>query len=411
MFRLITTGWLCAVLAFGPAIAVAAPSEVEVATPAGLSAIVSSIINENPSIASAQARLKAAEARAEGAGLWRYNPEIEYERENTDVRTETVGVSQTVEWLSKPAARGRAADSRAEGFALELASIRQQVIAEVLSGFVLVDQQREALELASKRTQSMSRFAELSERLLREGDISPSEVQAARLAAAQAAMEEQVAVTDLSSAEQELAELTGFSPITWPRFGNVLPEPLNVDDVDIDRLPSVLAARHVREAAEQDVNVARWERVPDPSFGVRWGDEGDSDLFGFSVSIPIPVLNSGRSEVAASRAEAVSAAAELQSAQRSATARLRETVRRYEALRASQTLWQRDGEGALAQQTDLLERRLRGGDIGAVEYLVQLQQIYDAQTSSIELQGQAWTAWFQLLEAAGHVEKWIGTKQ
>ncbi|MBG53075.1 MAG: hypothetical protein CML99_11770 [Rhodobiaceae bacterium] len=410
MFRLITTGWLFVILSVGSANA-AAPSETDEQQRTALSAIVANILNENPSVASAQARLKAAQARAEGAGLWRYNPEIEYERENTDVRTETVGVSQTIEWLSKPAARGRAADSRAESAALELASVRQRVIASILSGLVLVDQRRDALQLTSTRKQAMSRFVELSEKLSREGDISPSEVQAARVASAQASMAEQFAVAELSRAEQELAELTGTKSMAWPRFGRALPEPLSIEEVDVDRLPAVLAARFVRDAAEQEVKVAQWERVPDPSIGVRWGDEGGSDLFGFSVSIPIPVLNTGRSEVAATRAEAVSAAAELQSAQHSATALLRETARRYEALRTSQVLWQKDGEDALAQQTDLLERRLRGGDIGAVEYLVQLQQIYDAQNSSIELQGQAWTAWFQLLEAAGVVEKWIGMEQ
>jgi len=410
MFRLITTGWLFVILSVGSANA-AAPSETDEQQRTALSTIVANILNENPSVASAQARLKAAQARAEGAGLWRYNPEIEYERENTDVRTETVGVSQTIEWLSKPAARGRAADSRAESAALELASVRQRVIASILSGLVLVDQRRDALQLTSTRKQAMSRFVELSEKLSREGDISPSEVQAARVASAQASMAEQFAVAELSRAEQELAELTGTKSMAWPRFGRALPEPLSIEEVDVDRLPAVLAARFVRDAAEQEVKVAQWERVPDPSIGVRWGDEGGSDLFGFSVSIPIPVLNTGRSEVAATRAEAVSAAAELQSAQHSATALLRETARRYEALRTSQVLWQKDGEDALAQQTDLLERRLRGGDIGAVEYLIQLQQIYDAQNSSIELQGQAWTAWFQLLEAAGVVEKWIGMEQ
>lgn len=410
MFRLITTGWLFVILSVGSANA-AAPSETDEQQRTALSTIVANILNENPSVASAQARLKAAQARAEGAGLWRYNPEIEYERENTDVRTETVGVSQTIEWLSKPAARGRAADSRAESAALELASVRQRVIASILSGLVLVDQRRDALQLTSTRKQAMSRFVELSEKLSREGDISPSEVQAARVASAQASMAEQFAVAELSRAEQELAELTGTKSMAWPRFGRALPEPLSIEEVDVDRLPAVLAARFVRDAAEQEVKVAQWERVPDPSIGVRWGDEGGSDLFGFSVSIPIPVLNTGRSEVAATRAEAVSAAAELQSAQHSATALLRETARRYEALRTSQVLWQKDGEDALARQTDLLERRLRGGDIGAVEYLIQLQQIYDAQNSSIELQGQAWTAWFQLLEAAGVVEKWIGMEQ
>lgn len=64
---------MCAVLGVWVASA-AAPSEADVATQVALSAMVANIISENPSIAPAQARLKAAEARAEGAGLWRYNP-------------------------------------------------------------------------------------------------------------------------------------------------------------------------------------------------------------------------------------------------------------------------------------------------------------------------------------------------
>ncbi len=410
MFRFIAKGWLCTVLVTGSANA-AAPAKPEGQAPAALAAIVASVVRENPLIAAAEARLKAAEARAVGAGLWRNNPEIEYDSETAEVRTETVGVSQTVEWFSKPAARGRAADSRTESLARELVNVRQRVITGVLSGFVLVDQGRAKVALASDRTQSMSRFADLSERLFREGDISPSAAQAARVAATQAVMREQVAQIDLSNAEQELAQLTGVAPITWPSFDTSLPEPMNIDDVDVEQLPSVLAARFRREAADRDIKVAQWDRVPDPSVGVRYGDEGNSDLFGFRISIPIPVLNSGRSEVAAARADAVSAAVDLQAAQRSASIFLRETARRYEALRSSQVLWLKSGENAVTQQADVLQRRLDGGDIGVVEYLVQLQQLYDAQESSIELQGQAWVAWFQLLQAAGVVEEWIGVER
>ena len=410
MFRFIAKGWLCTVLVMGSANA-AALAKPEGQAPAALAAIVASVVRENPSIAAAEARLKAAEARAVGAGLWRNNPEIEYDSETAEVRTETVGVSQTVEWFSKPAARGRAADSRTESLARELVNVRQRVITGVLSGFVLVDQGRAKVELASDRTQSMSRFADLSERLSREGDISPSAAQAARVAATQAVMREQVAQIDLSNAEQELAQLTGVAPIAWPSFDTSLPEPMNIDDVDVEQLPSVLAARFRREAADRDIKVAQWDRVPDPSVGVRYGDEGNSDLFGISISIPIPVLNSGRSEVAAARADAVSAAVDLQAAQRSASIFLRETARRYEALRSSQVLWLKSGENAVTQQADVLQRRLDGGDIGVVEYLVQLQQLYDAQESSIELQGQAWVAWFQLLQAAGVVEEWIGVER
>ncbi len=284
------------------------------------------------------------------------------------------------------------------------------MITEVLSGFVLVDQLTAKLKLATDRTQSMSRFAELSERLFKEGDISPSAIQAARLAATQAFMMEQTALIDLSNAEQQLTQVAGVAPSAWPIFETTLPEPLNVDDVDVAKLPAVQAVRLRREAAEQDIKIAQWERVPDPTVGVRWGDEGGHDLFGFSVSIPIPVLNSGRSEVAVARAEAVSAAVDLQIAERAATVLLKETARRYEVLRASQIRWQGEGEESLSRQTDLLQRQLEGGDIAAVEYLIQLQQLFETRELAIDLRGQAWIAWFQLLQAAGVVEERMGVE-
>lgn len=409
MFRLIATGGLCAVLVTGSAMA-ADPGKPEWRAPAALAAIIADVVRENPSIAAAQARWKAGLARAEGAALWRNNPEIEYERETSEVRTETVGISQTVEWFPKPAARGRAADSRTESLAREVLDVRQKVITEVLSGFALVDQLTAKLKLATDRTQSMSRFAELSERLFKEGDISPSAIQAARLAATQAFMMEQTALIDLSNAEQQLTEVAGVAPSAWPIFETTLPEPLNVDDVDVAKLPAVQAVRLRREAAEQDIKIAQWERVPDPTVGVRWGDEGGHDLFGFSVSIPIPVLNSGRSEVAVARAEAVSAAVDLQIAERAATVLLKETARRYEVLRASQIRWQGEGEESLSRQTDLLQRQLEGGDIAAVEYLIQLQQLFETRELAIDLRGQAWIAWFQLLQAAGVVEERMGVE-
>ncbi len=95
MFRLIATGGLCAVLVTGSAMA-ADPGKPEWRAPAALAAIIADVVRENPSIAAAQARWKAGLARAEGAALWRNNPEIEYERETSEVRTETVGISQTV---------------------------------------------------------------------------------------------------------------------------------------------------------------------------------------------------------------------------------------------------------------------------------------------------------------------------
>jgi len=195
MFRTVLRGWLCAILATGSAVA-ATPVEVERSSQIAFAPIVTSVLQENPALAGAQARLEAAKARARGSRLWQNNPEIEYARENAQERTETVGVSQTIEWFSKPGARGRAADGRVAGLAAEVEVVRQRIVAGMLSGFALVDQRRALSTLALRRVQDMSRFAELSERLFREGDISPSAVQAARLAATQAVMAQQSARID-----------------------------------------------------------------------------------------------------------------------------------------------------------------------------------------------------------------------
>jgi len=411
MFRVVMRVGVCAILTTGAATAAAPSVEIEWSGQTALTEIVGAVLQENPVLAGAEARLEAARARAGGSRLWRYNPELEYERENAQDRTETIGISQTIEWFSKPDARGRVADRRVEGLIAEVDVVRQRLVAGVLSGFALVDQRRALFELASRRVEDASRFADLSERLFQEGDISPSTVQAARLAATQAVMAQQSARIDQSQAEQELAEITGNFIVAWPKFAAILPEPLAIAQIDTDQLPSVVAARYRREAADGDVSVARWNRVPDPSVGVTWGEEGGTDLFGVRISIPIPVLNSGRAEVAAARADAVSAAAELSATRRSASLRLRERARRYDALRASQVLWQKDGVEALARQAYLLERRLSGGDIGAVSYLVQVQQLYDTEAASIDLHGQAWVSWFQFLEAAGVIEKWIGIEK
>ena len=62
---------------------------------------------------------------------------------------------------------------------------------------------------------------------------------------------------------------------------------------------------------------------------------------------------------------------------------------------------------AFDERTALLEKLWRAGELGTSDYLVQLKQSLDTALSGLELQSQAWQAWFDYLSAAGRLTDWI----
>ena len=62
---------------------------------------------------------------------------------------------------------------------------------------------------------------------------------------------------------------------------------------------------------------------------------------------------------------------------------------------------------AFEDRTALLEKLWRAGEIGTSDYLVQLKQSLDTALSGLELESQAWQAWFDYLNVAGRLTDWI----
>ena len=89
-------------------IVVAEPSPV--ADPA-LSGWINAVLSQNPEMQAAQAAVDAASGRYRAAGQPLFNPELEFEYENSDIDTTTGGLSQTIDWADKRGARAAVADS------------------------------------------------------------------------------------------------------------------------------------------------------------------------------------------------------------------------------------------------------------------------------------------------------------
>ena len=380
------------------------------ASPA-LSAFAHQILRSHPRVQAAQAELDAARARERAAGRALYNPELDAEYEDSEVRTRSIGINQTIDLGGKRGARERAASFETQTALESLAIVRQGVLAELLSALGMVDVAAEQLRIADERKALMGRLRTLADERRQVGDLSQIEIELARLAYAEAALLRSQAAAQQVTAEQALARVAGADLSSYPQLpGSYVTVTLNEPAVNaiLTDLPSVRAAQARLSAAQAVVDLRRRERRPDPTIGLYAGREGDDDLVGIRFSIPFPVRNSYRAEVDAASAEFEVLDQSVANDYRQLRAELVAAQKRYELARTGWDDWQRLGQASLASQTEMLERLWRAGELDTTDYLVQLRQTLDTRVAASEQRGVVWESWIAWLAVSGQVDAWTG---
>lgn len=392
-----------------PAAAHAADLSHPAVSPA-LQAFVAEALREHPDMRAAHAELDRFRAEAEAADQPLYNPEVGIEYEETDIKERTLGLQQTFDWSDKQEARASAAASALVAAKARFAAVREAFVAELLTTLADYDVAVEQAMLAEHRAELMRRFADLAEQRQQAGDLPQVDFNLALLARTDAQMELARARSQQAGAEQQLRALTLGMTNTWPVLPRQSPE-LRFE-ADLDQLlatsPAMVAAHADVQSAAAIVSLRRRERKPDPTFGLHAGKEGEEDVIGFSVSIPLFVRNSYGAELAAARAEERAAALNAAAIERDLRARLITAGRRYQNIREAWQGWEALGATSLDQQIDVLERLWRAGELGTTDYLVQLTQALDTRTGALDLKNELWSAWFDWLEASARATDWVG---
>ncbi len=326
-------------------------------TSPALRQLLGETLEQNPGVQAARAAVEAAEARGRDADRPLYNPELELDAEQVEIRTGTVGLSQAIDWADKRGACTEVKDAGLENARAEYAAVRQQLA----------------------------------------GDTRQVELELARLARTQATLQLSQSASELAEAEQALAAITGSPRRDWP----LLPDDLHLSQtVDADTLLKDLPALRTHQTqvnvARSTVTLRRCERQPDPTIGMRAGQErgfrnGNNDSYGvagMTLSIPLYVRNSLRAEVEAAGAEQTQAEQSLQDAYRRARAQLLSAAERYRLSRGAWAAWQASGQVSLGSQVALLERIWRTGEMSTADYLVQIHQTLDTRLNAREVQGR-----------------------
>jgi cobalt-zinc-cadmium efflux system outer membrane protein len=247
---------------------------------------------------------------------------------------------------------------------------------------------RNARELGRQSVEQANRLVEIAEARFEAGDVAQFEVLQARLASARASSDltrlennERVALAAIN----QLLNRAPQAPLPLAESLFVLRTPVNTATIIGRSLTQNVELRTAEQqiAAEQSrLRLARAERVPTPTLepGVEMFDESLPHNYGIKmqVTVPLPIFNRGRGEIARSNALIEQLTAERDDARQRISAEIGQAALRLEAARQQVDFYETrllpDAERVRA----LAEEAYRAGQTGFLP-------VIDAQRAALEI--------------------------
>ena len=370
-----------------------------------------SALQDNPRVQAASAAVDASRARQQAASKALFNPELELDSEKTDVRTETIGISQTIDWGDQRGARTDVAQYENKAVQASYQFVRQDIANQLISSLAEYHTSNTLNQLAQRKSQLMQDFAKLASQRYKAGDLNQVELDLAQLAANEALLQLAETSNAVAQSLQGLYAITGSASTDLPGLPEQLPA-LDFSLVDADKtlraLPEFQQVQASLSASRARVKLATSETSANPTVGLRAGREGSSSLAGISLSIPLQLRNNFQSEVTAASADAIEAERQAEHAWRVSNARLVSSAKTYSVTRKAWQQWLATGKSPLQRRIGLLKRLWKTGELSTTDYLIQLKQTLDTQAAAVSLQGELWRSWFEWLAASGNTTHWLG---
>jgi len=392
----------------------AAPAAAaEVATlPAPVDAFLAGLFADHPRTRVFEASRARAEADARAAGQALYNPELEFDATpviSTPPETKlspqySAAVRLSLDLTGKSGLKGRQGEEAARAVQAEARLARTTLAADILAALAEREAARARLHAANRQADLASRILDVATKRQKAGELPAIEFGAAQLAAAEASRTRDEAGLALVEAEEGLRAACLCTVEAAPSLPAELIAPPALPEDRIAEIarqrPEAEAARRRAAAARQGLDLARAQRVPDPTIRLGGSSEGEERRVLVGLSIPIPVLNSGSSEVAAAGRALAEAEAQDRLAEQEAAQAIRKAVRAYRRAFDADGAWRTQAVPSVDGQTVLLTRLWRAGDLSATDLLVQMRETARIETAAIDARATAWTAYAGLVRSA-----------
>ena len=381
------------------------------ALPPGLESFVTTIVADHARTATASAAQARARAEASAADQPLYNPELEFDAapvaasppETKLSPTFTAAIRMTVDLGDKRGAKAQAAAATAQAVAAEARAARSTLAADVLAALAGLEAARQRLAAATRQADLAEKVLAVATRRQAAGELPAVDFNAAKLAAAEARRGLDDADLGRVEAEETLRATCQCAIETAPSLPVSLPPTITLAEPAIETLvedrPEIEAARRRVAAARGALDLARAQRVPDPTVRLGGSTEGEERRVLIGVSIPIPVRNTGAAEVVAAGRALAEAEAQERQTRIEAAAAIRKASRAYRRAVEGDESWRRLAVPTQQSQSALLDRLWSVGEIGATDVLVQMRETARGDLAAIEARATAWTAYAALYRA------------
>ncbi len=376
-------------LATTPAIADETPSFPEVVRQAERS---------SPRLMEVAAAIDAADGRAKQAAAWP-NPVAGAEVEDIAGTGAYRGTaqSQTTLTLSEPLELGgqrgaRAAMGRANLNEARARSLQQRADFgfDLAIAFAAAEAAQNRVELLAQDAESAREDLRIAHALVaagKEGELRAVQIDAAAAAAdaelASARAEQVAALTQLGSLVGDDAIYAGVKPSLLQNAVAVRAEAAAAGETS--PAPAILTAQAERESADRRLIVEQRRAIPTPSLsvGIRRIAGDDATVWVAGFSIPIPLFDRNRGEIAAAHAEVRAADARLDAARLQAAAQRRAAAAKAAAANNRLAATER-GESAAREAYRLARIGYEAGRSPLIELLSTRRAFIDAQLHSLE---------------------------
>ena len=339
--------------------------------------------------------LAAARGEQDQAGAWE-NPEIGVEAENVagtgafkgvDAAEVTFGVSQQLQPRGLTSARMGVAGRGVEIAALEAQGAALDVIRDVTASYAEAVAAEENVRLASEQKQLAEDV--LKSVSLRVGAAASPLFQKSRaeVERASAAIALDMAIRERDISRKNLAALMGeesfILPLDAAAFFTIARPDLAALEEGLEANPDMVKLNSSLEQSRARFDLEKASAIPGPrlSVGVRDFREGSDQALVAGVSLPIPVFNANRGNIAKARSEVSRTELDNQQSRLDAAAELTQAQARMEnAYLQTQTL----NNEILPSAEKAFRLAREGYGLGRFPYL----EVLDAQRSLFEVKQQ-----------------------
>jgi len=381
--------------------------------PTAVQRFIQQALPTHPRFLAAEAELDAVRSQLSAASQAIYNPELELDTEKTDIRTSTIGLSQTIDWGDQRGAKTQIAKHRLDAAMANFQRERQQLIRDLLIALSDYRNTIRLAELSNQRLKLMKDFYSVAKRKHTAGDINQVELDLAQLAYTETVLNNAQVLADQVKAEQVFIALYGQrSGTDISRLPDVSIDFQEVDipndlDAFVLTLPQMRIVRARVAASKNTIALRESESSADPTIAIRGGTEGKESLAGLTLTIPLNLRNNFSAEIDAAKKDYLQSEQLAQQAYRNLKSDIASRTRQYQLMQAAWKQWLTTGKVSMKRQLSLLKRLWLAGDLSTTDYLIQIKQNLDTQSAGIDLQTTLWSNWLNWLEATAQIESWL----